>query len=67
MAKMERKQKGRDGLKLKPFDINLRSHHIVAGIYCVEYLEQPHQDTKLNSRKYLRTCKKVIFLFLYYV
>lgn len=50
-----RKQKGPDGLNLKKFDINLRSHRIVAGIYCVEYLEQPHQDTKTNCRTFLRT------------
>lgn len=56
MAQMERKEKGIEGLKLKPFDVNLRSHRIVAGIYCVEYLEQPQQDTKLHARKYLRTC-----------
>lgn len=50
-----RQQKGPDGLNLKNFDINLRSHRIVAGIYCVEYLEQPHQDTKTNCRTFLRT------------
>lgn len=57
MAQLERKEKGIEGLKLKPFDVNLRSHRIVAGIYCVEYLEQPQQDTKLHARKYLRTCR----------
>lgn len=56
MAKIERKEKGREGLKLTPFEINLRSHRIVAGVYSVEYFEQPQQDKKLNARKYVRTC-----------
>lgn len=62
LAQIERKEKGIEGLKLKPFDVNLRSHRIVAGIYCVEYLEQPQQDTKLHARKYLRTCNITNFI-----
>lgn len=49
-----RKQKGPDGLNLRQFDVNLRKHKIVAGIYCVEYLEQPDQDTKTDNKTFLR-------------
>lgn len=50
------KRRDREALKLKEFDINLRSHRIVAGVYSIEYLEQPSQDTKLDGQIYLRTC-----------
>lgn len=55
LSKSERKQKGPEGLKLKDFDVNLRKYRMVGGIYCIEYVKQPQQDMKLNSKKYLRT------------
>lgn len=55
LSKSERKRKGPEGLKLKDFDVNLRKYRMVGGIYCIEYVKQPQQDMKLNSKKYLRT------------
>lgn len=48
-------QIGPDALGLKLFDINMRRYRIVAGIYYVEHLEQPNQDTQLEKKKFLRT------------
>lgn len=55
LSKSERKRKGPEGLKLKDFDVNLRKYRMVGGVYCIEYVKQPQQDMKLNSKKYLRT------------
>lgn len=55
LSKSVKRQKGPEGLKLKEFDVNLRKYRMVGGIYCIEYLKQPQQDMKLNSKKYLRT------------
>ncbi len=55
LSKEVRKRKGPDGLKMKDFDVNLRKYRMVGGIYCIEYVKQPQQDMKLNSKKYLRT------------
>ncbi|GAB0101009.1 dynein axonemal intermediate chain 7 [Sergentomyia squamirostris] len=53
--RIERKKKGVDGLHLKPTDVNLRSHRIVGGIYCIDYLDQPKQDVKIGSKSFLTT------------
>lgn len=55
LAKTIKKRKGPDGINLKEFDVNLRKYRMVGGIYCIEYVKQPQQDIKLNSKKYLRT------------
>lgn len=49
---------GPDSLCLNEFEINLRKHRIIGGVYCVEYFEQPQQDTKHSSNSYLRTSKR---------
>lgn len=54
--KAHRQQIGPDALQLKEFEINLRRYRIINGVYVLEYLEQPEQDTKLRSNYFLRTC-----------
>lgn len=46
---------GPESLSLNEFEINLRKYRIIGGVYCVEYFEQPQQDTKHSSNSYLRT------------
>lgn len=46
---------GPQSLGLNVFDVNMRRYRIVAGIYYVEHIEQPHQDTQLEEKKFLRT------------
>lgn len=48
---------GPAALCLNEFEINLRKFRIIGGVYCVEYFEQPQQDTKHSSNSYLRTSK----------
>lgn len=55
ICKKRRKCHGPDSLDLKEFEINLRRYRIIGGVYCVEYFEQPEQDTKLSSNSFLRT------------
>lgn len=54
-AKLEQARVGPEALGLNVFDMNMRRYRIVAGIYYVEHLEQPHQDTQLEKKKFLRT------------
>lgn len=54
-AKLALDQIGPAALGLDVFDINMRRYRIVGGIYYVEHLEQPHQDTQLEKKKFLRT------------
>lgn len=49
-----RKLQGPESLCLNEFEINLRKYRIIGGVYCVEYFEQPQQDTKHSSNSYLR-------------
>ncbi|XP_059612710.1 uncharacterized protein LOC132259176, partial [Phlebotomus argentipes] len=53
--KLEKRRKGPEGLKLISMDVNLRSHRIVGGIYCIDYLDQPKQDVKIGSKSFLTT------------
>lgn len=46
---------GPQSLCLNEFEINLRKYRIIGGVFCVEYFEQPQQDTKHSSNSYLRT------------
>lgn len=46
---LRKKLKGPDMLKLRPTEINLRSHRIVGGIYGIHYLEQPKQNVKIGK------------------
>lgn len=62
--KGRRQQIGPHALQLKEFEINLRRHRIINGVYALEYLEQPEQDTKLRSNYFLRTCYYQIYEFV---
>ena len=55
LIKIEREKKGSSALKLFETDVNMRSHRLVAGIYCLDYVEQPLQEVKIGNRTYLRT------------
>lgn len=55
-AAAQRLRKGPQQLNLKEFDINMRTHRIVAGIFYVQHFEQPQQDAKINEKKFLRNC-----------
>lgn len=61
----EHRLKGPEGLKLKEFEVNLRCHRIVAGVYSVEHFEQPEQDICLNPKSFLRTSKNMDIIFDY--
>lgn len=50
-----RQAQGRGALKLKEFEINMRQHRIVGGVFCLDYFEQPEQCVKLASNMYLKT------------
>lgn len=51
---LRKRLKGPEMLKLRPTEINLRSHRIVGGIYGIDYLEQPKQNVKIG-KVYLTT------------
>lgn len=51
---LRKKMKGPEAMKLRPTEINLRSHRIVGGIYGIDYLEQPKQNVKIG-RVFLTT------------
>lgn len=51
---LRRRLRGVEMLKLRPTEINLRSHRIVGGIYGIDYLEQPKQNVKIG-RVFLTT------------
>lgn len=59
-AKLALERIGPEALRLNIFETNMRRYRIVAGIYYVEHLEQPHQDTQLEKKKFLRTCSYCI-------
>lgn len=48
---------GPSQLQLKEFDINMRKHRIVAGVFYVQHFETPQQDVKIHAKKYLRNSK----------
>lgn len=55
---LKKRLKGPESMKLQKTEINLRSHRIVGGIYCIDYLEQPKQNVKIcNSRAFLTTSR----------
>lgn len=53
---LRRQKIGPKSLQLKEFEINLRRYRIISGVYRLEYLEQPEQDTQLQTNFFLRTC-----------
>jgi cancer susceptibility candidate protein 1 len=55
LIKIEREKKGAAALDLFEHDVNMRSHRLVAGLYCLDYVEQPMQEVKIGHRSYLRT------------
>ncbi|XP_035786611.1 protein CASC1-like [Anopheles albimanus] len=55
LMKKERSKKGAKTLNLAEYDVNMRSHRIVAGVYAIDYLEQPMQDIKIAKKTLLRT------------
>ncbi|XP_053696746.1 dynein axonemal intermediate chain 7 [Sabethes cyaneus] len=55
LMKKERAKKGAKALSLFEHDVNMRSHRIIAGVYCIDYLEQPMQDVKIGKKSLLRT------------
>lgn len=55
LMKKERTKKGAKTLNLSEYDVNMRSHRIVAGVYAIDYLEQPMQDVKIAKKTLLRT------------
>lgn len=54
MIKARRKSIGPEGLNLGEFDVNLRQYKIIGGVFSIDYLEQPHQDRRLNSKSFIR-------------
>ncbi|XP_037931726.1 uncharacterized protein LOC119666515, partial [Teleopsis dalmanni] len=36
-------------------DVNLRKYRIIGGVYCIDYLDIPGQDKRLNARSFIRT------------
>lgn len=55
---LRRKLRGPEVLKLRPNEINLRSHRIVGGIYGIDYLEQPKQSVKIG-KVFLTTSERI--------
>ncbi|XP_029720392.2 dynein axonemal intermediate chain 7 isoform X1 [Aedes albopictus] len=55
LMKKERAKKGTKALNLFDNDVNMRSHRIIAGVYCIDYLEQPMQEVKIAKKSLLRT------------
>ncbi|XP_055637670.1 dynein axonemal intermediate chain 7 isoform X2 [Toxorhynchites rutilus septentrionalis] len=55
LMKKERAKKGTKALTLFEHDVNMRSHRIIAGVYCIDYLEQPMQEVKIGKKSLLRT------------
>ncbi|XP_058826018.1 dynein axonemal intermediate chain 7 [Topomyia yanbarensis] len=55
LMKKERTKKGTKALNLFEHDVNMRSHRIIAGVYCIDYLEQPIQNVKIRKKSLLRT------------
>ncbi|XP_052871875.1 dynein axonemal intermediate chain 7-like [Anopheles cruzii] len=55
LMKKERSKKGPKTLNLSEYDVNMRSHRIVAGVYAIDYLEQPLQDIQIAKKTFLRT------------
>lgn len=55
---MRKRLRGPEMLRLRPTEINLRSHRIVGGIYGIDYLEQPKQNVKIG-RVFLTTSAEV--------
>lgn len=46
---LRKKLNGPDALNLRKSEINLRSHHIVGGIYGLDYFHQPKQNVKIGK------------------
>lgn len=57
LMKKERAKKGTKALGLLEHDVNMRSHRIIAGVYCIDYLAQPGQEVKIAKKSLLRTGK----------
>ncbi|KAL9696467.1 hypothetical protein quinque_016046 [Culex quinquefasciatus] len=55
LMKKERAKKGTKALGLLEHDVNMRSHRIIAGVYCIDYLAQPGQEVKIAKKSLLRT------------
>lgn len=53
-----RKSIGPEGLHLGEFDVNLRKYKIIGGVFSLDYLEQPQQNRRLNSRSFIRNGEK---------
>lgn len=56
---LRKKLKGPEVMRLRPTEINLRSHRIVGGIYGIDYLEQPKQNVKIGSVYLTTSASKV--------
>lgn len=54
MIKARRKSIGPERYNLGEFDVNLRQYKIIGGVFSIDYLEQPHQDRRLNSKSFIR-------------
>ncbi|KAL5277000.1 CASC1 family protein [Megaselia abdita] len=54
IIKARRKSIGPEGLNLGEFDVNLRKYKIIGGVFSMDYLEQPHQDRRLNAKSFIR-------------
>lgn len=57
MNKARRKAIGPESFGLLDTDVNLRKYRIISGVYCVDYLETPQQDKRLNAKSFIRTSK----------
>lgn len=58
LTSQRRALQGPESLCLNEFEINLRKYRIIGGVFCVEYFEQPQQDTKYSPNSYLRTSER---------
>lgn len=57
LKKEERKKSGPDALRLAEFEVNLRKCRMVGGIFCIDFLQQPKQDSKISRKTFIRTCE----------
>lgn len=58
LNKARRKSMSPGALNLTEFDVNLRSHRIVGGVFCIDHLDQPQQDKRLNNSSFIRSGKE---------
>lgn len=61
IIKARRKSIGPEGLQLGEFDVNLRKYKVIGGVFSLDYLEQPQQNRRLNSKSFIRNGRYFIY------